>query len=219
MLFSFAAFAQLDDGTLTIAVSRTINLQPDQAVLSLYLSTDITVTLDDAVNMLQSLGITAANLQSVNTALPYVGGPLPTQWYFSLPVALSSVGDTLGKVLALRQTIAKNGPGAGLNFGLQGTQVSAALQAANPCPMTALVGDAQAQAQKFAAAAGIKVGPIVALSDGSTSGAVGIPTFAFRAGDFVGSNLGSFLLGVPVAYQSQAPAPACTMTVQFKIQQ
>ena len=207
-------FGQLDDNTLTVTASRTSLLQPDQALFLVNLTADVSASLDDVVAALQGSGITAADLGgvgSLQSAPAAPNSPTLTTWTFSLAVSFSQMNGTLSALAAIQQNLAKAGNGMDMTYYLQGTQISAALQAAQTCPLTALVGSAQSEAQQIAAAAGRKVGPIVGMSDGtSVSGGFisGVIAVA-RTGDF-SQSLSTFLLG-------SAPSPSCSMTVEFKL--
>jgi len=89
------------------------------------------------------------------------------------------------------------------------------------CVWPALLSDAQAEAQRLAAAAGVTVGPIVALSDeraGITRTVVSAS--GLRFGDFggvIGGVIGQFPLPrLPAYIPPIIPAPNCALTVQFK---
>ena len=98
---------------------------------------------------------------------------------------------------ALQQSIAKKNNGLTMSFSVQGTQSS--VQSQQTCSLSDLVADARARAQKVAAAGGVSVGTILALS--SASPAVDLSTAA---------SLGS----VP----APAPVPvSCTLTVKFAL--
>ena len=69
-IFSLAAtpvFAQLPSNTLTITATRSINLQPDQALFSLSVTSSAATNLGQVVAALSGVGVTAANLAGVGT--------------------------------------------------------------------------------------------------------------------------------------------------------
>jgi len=212
-----AAFAQLDDNTITVTASRTSNLQPDQAQMGVTVASAATATLDDVVAALNGSGITAANLTSTSYVQVVGTPPLTSQWYFTIAVPIAQVNALIATLGKIQQRLAVPGTAMAVSYYLQGLQVSAQLQAANPCAFTSLVSDAQRQAQTLAAAAGVSVGPIVAISDGSGTGSA-VAVLAVRQGDF-SSLLGGAIVTAGLAYQWYAPAtaPACTMTVQFQL--
>jgi hypothetical protein len=62
-------FAQLENHTLTITATRSTNLQPDQVVFGLSVTSSAAATLDQIVGAL-GLGVTSANLTAVSTLVP-----------------------------------------------------------------------------------------------------------------------------------------------------
>ena len=59
---SSAVFGQLDDNTLTITASRTMDVQPDQVIVGVYVNAPFDNTVDDILGALQGSGVTSANL-------------------------------------------------------------------------------------------------------------------------------------------------------------
>jgi uncharacterized protein YggE len=208
VIFSLAAtpvFAQLPSNTLTITATRTINLQPDQALLSLSVTSSAATNLGQVVAALSGVGVTPANLSGVgnNTTPPSF------QWNFTLPVPLSNLTASIAALSNLEQTIAQNNSGLILTFPVEGTQVSPASQQqqqSQPCSNADLIADATAQAQKLVAAAGMILGPIIKLSNAPTAAQVyAVPTLALVP-------VSSFLLSAP-------PSTAtCSLVVQFQLQ-
>ena len=218
-----AVFGQLDDNTLTITASRTIDLQPDQVMVGVYVNAPVDNMVDDILSGLQGSGLTAANLLNVSTSV-YKGAP-STDWAFALPVPFSKLKATLVLLMELQQKLSgPRGDGKAsmdVSFSVQGSQVSPELQASQPCPWTTLVGDARAQAQKLAAVAGVTVGPVIAISDGNgvSPNSVVLSQFAYYSGSLLPvariapiDRSGFFYSGLLAG-----PAPACSMTVQFKL--
>ncbi|HTP33677.1 MAG TPA: hypothetical protein VMJ75_15970 [Candidatus Acidoferrales bacterium] len=199
----------LDNNTVTVTATRTMSIQPDQVLLYVNVLTAQDVGLNDVVAKLNGTGITAGNLSNVGTSS---AGPL---WTFLLPVPFAQMKSV---VAALTQAQASLGVIAGspaLTFSVAGTQVSADAQAAQPCPLPALVSDARRQADSMTAAAGLRTGAIVAISDGTPAdgtGAIGVPTAAARIGDF-----SQTLAGFLTAVIATSPLPSCSLTVQFQL--
>ena len=123
-----------------------------------------------------------------------------------LPVPFAKLKDTVASLAKLEQGLDQNK--LALSFFVQGTQVSPALSASRPCLYTALIGDAQAQAQKVAAAVGLRVGSIVAMSDQGGSQVL--------VGAFTSIYLSAYILD-PLTSNVPTPNPICSMTVQFKL--
>ena len=189
-----AAFAQLDDDTITVTASRTSNLQPDELSVGVSVNAPATSTLDDVVAVLSGTGITARNLASTSNVQTFYPQPqLSAQWNFTTTVPIAKASGLLATLAKLVQAPAMPGT-TGVSFYVQGTQVSAALQAANPCAYTTLVSDAQRQAQALAAAAGVAIGRFspspTAVPGGRWLLQYLDPTTSARQGDF------SALLGV-----------------------
>jgi hypothetical protein len=156
-------FAQLEPHTLTISASHSTPLQPDQVVFGLSVTSGATISLDQVVGALTGLGITSTNLTGISNN----STPPTVQWNFTLSVPLSSLTITLGSLTKLQLNIGQNNSGLILTFTVEGTQVSQQLQQSQTCSNSDLVVDATAQGQKLAAAAGLTLGPVRALSKGS----------------------------------------------------
>ncbi len=153
-------FGQLESHTLAISATRSINLQPDQVVFGLAVSSSATTTSDQVVAALSSIGITSADLTGIQNF-----DPVTLQWGFSLTAPIASLTSTIAALTKLEQTIAQNNSGLSLTFIVNGTQVSQQLQQSQACSNSDLIADATAQAQKLAAAAGMSLGPILRLSN------------------------------------------------------
>ncbi len=200
-------FAQLDSNSVTVTTSRSVNLQPDQVLLAVYVTSGLNTSLDDVLEAVKPLGITIANFSGVgsNSTFGFAVGipsslqPVPSlQWTFGLPVAFSKMKDTIAAVTALQHEIPQTNLGLILTFSVQGTQVSDALQQSQACSIPDLIADARAQAQKLASAGGLVAGPILAMSTVSPS----------VAGVSVAGALSAAFLTVP---------QSCVLTVKFAL--
>ena len=202
-------FGQIDSDAVTIQASRPMYLPPDQVVFSVSVSAGPNTSLGQVVAALSNSGITAANLSTV------AGGTdnqSPLYWDFTLAAPLTKMKATIASLTALQQSIVQNNSGMMLMFQVQGSQVSSDLIQSQACSMKDLVSDARAQAQGVVAAAGLAIGPIIALSN-LTSGAVSNqvlspPTFASR----IGTSLLQILLTVP-----RSSPFNCSLEVKFKL--
>lgn len=199
-------FAQLDSNSVTVTASRNVNLQPDQTVFLVRVSSGLNTSLDDVIAALQGSGIGIGNFSSVSTGnvLPFTQltpgqqpPPPSLEWDFTLPVPLSKVKDTATMLANLEQTLAQKKNGLALSFNVQGAQVSQQLQQSQTCPIADLLADARAQAQKLASATGLGVGNILAMSSAVAATV---------------SN-GVAITGFP--YSSYAPI--CSITVKFAL--
>ena len=196
------AFAQLETNILTISATRQINLQPDQALFSLTVSSGTSASLDQVVAELSGLSITAANLSGVDNS-----DPSTLQWTFTLAAPLTSVSGTIASLTKVQQTIGQNSSGLSLAFNLNGTQVSTQLQQSQPCSTSDLIADATAQAQKLASAAGLTLGAVLKVSNANPPSVQASYSFLgyFEVGAFVSS------LVIPT------PPVTCSLTVQFQL--
>jgi len=201
-VFAASAFGQLDPHTLTITATRQINLQPDQVVFALSVSSSAGTNFGQILAALTGQGITSANFTGINNNLaPQL------QWTFTLAAPLANLTTTIGTLTKLQQTITQNNSGLALAFSVNGTQVSQQLQQSQTCSTPDLIADATVQAQKLANAAGLAIGPVLSVSSGSAPQFSPAPFFDFVGG--VGPS--DFLLG-------PAPLVTCSATVEFQLQ-
>jgi hypothetical protein len=126
--------AQIPNNTVTVMASQSSTAQLDEAVFSVAVVAGVDKNLDDAVGAVSSLGITAANLVTVNTAkslvvIGSVGPPPPPspalQWVFQFVVPLAKSKDNTATLTALQKSISQNNSGLTLSFTLSGTRPSA----------------------------------------------------------------------------------------------
>jgi hypothetical protein len=202
------AFGQLETDTITTQTSRFVSPAPDQVSFYITVSADPTSSLDQIVAALSGLGITASSLSSMYGA---AGNQSSLQWSFMLAAPLTKLNATIASLIALQQSMVKNNSGMSLTFQMQGAYVSPQAFQSESCSAKDLVADAQAQAQGVASIAGLAVGPIIAISDGSSS-ATAVPNLAGRLGDFA---LGAWI-NVTGLISTPAP-PGCYLEVKFKL--
>jgi uncharacterized protein YggE len=168
LVFAAAACAQVTSSSVTVTASRATNLQPDQIVFGVAVTTPVTATRDDAVNALGGSGIMVANFTGVYTTTTYLSGsntPVTLlQWNFSLTAPISDIKTTVGLLTTVASATAKKNNGFSVSFSIQGTQVSAQLAQSQQCPIAGLVSDARTQAQTLADSAGVTLGGILAMS-------------------------------------------------------
>jgi uncharacterized protein YggE len=166
LIFCSLAFGQLESNSITVSASNNTSLQPDQAVFTVIVQSGLTTGLDDVVNALAGSGITAANFTSVGTQINYNGtaSSISLQWSFSLTAPLGNTKGTVATLTTLQQNIAKANNGLALSFSIVGTQVSQQLAQSQTCSFPALITSATTQAQSLAAAGGVTLGSILALS-------------------------------------------------------
>jgi uncharacterized protein YggE len=200
-------FGQLESNSITVTASQSNNVQPDQVLFAVYVSSGINTSLDDVLAALKPSGIVMANFSGVaNNNTVAVTGSQPQQpmlqWAFGLPVPFAQMKATVAALTSLQQGIAQANSGLTLSFSVQGTQVSAALQQSQTCNIPSLLGAATTQAQALASAGGLTLGSILAMSGNTASpSASPAPESVFQSGTFV-----SALLTVP---------QNCALTVRF----
>jgi hypothetical protein len=197
-------YGQLETDTITIQASRFVSPAPDQVSFYITVSADPTSSLDQIVAALSGLGVTASNLSGMYGAM---GNQSSLQWSFTLATPLSKMTATIASLIALQQSMVKNNSGMSLTFQLQsGAYVSPEACQSQSCSTKDLVGDAQAQAQNVAAAAGFAVGPIIKISDGSSATTPAyVPNAVFSVG------LASVLFAYPTT------PSGCSLEVKFKL--
>lgn len=199
------AFAQLDSNSITVSASNNASLQTDQAVFSVSVTSPLTTGLDDVLTALAGSGITAANFSGVQTIYSSFGtqssAPMLV-WSFSETSPLTNTKTTVASLTTLQQNIAKTKNGLALSFTIVGTQVSQQLAQSQTCSLSSLITSATTQAQNLAAAAGLHLGAILALSSSTSS--------AIANSQVVGSGLGY------VSLLNSVPQP-CGITVKFNV--
>ena len=200
------AFAQLDSNSITVSASNNVTLQPDQALFSVTVTSPLTTGLDDVLTALAGSGITAANFSGVATQDLYLSSSqmprLVLEWLFSVTAPLTNTQATVASLTTLQQNIAKANNGLALSFSIAGTQVSQQLAQSQTCSLSSLITSATTQAQALAAAAGLQLGAILALSSCTSS--------ALSSSQIVASGpyVSTVLNGTP---------PPCAVTVKFNV--
>jgi uncharacterized protein YggE len=212
------ALAQIESNVLTVTATRSLNLQPDQASLMVNVTSSVNTALADVLTALQSTNITSANLTAVGTSTTGSGSASGNNeawyWTFTVTVPLSGLKAILASLAMVQQSLPAAQNPMTVAYFLQGASFSPQLLASNPCPYTAVFSDAQTQAKNVAAAAGVTLGPVVALSDGS--GITTQPAVEYGVLEAVSLASGAYF----VEGQPAAPAaPSCTMVVKFKLGQ
>jgi uncharacterized protein YggE len=216
--FALGGVGQSGPGSIAITAQATpVNAAPTAISVYLTVSADVTVGLDNIVQTAAGLGVSAADLYSVSQ--PFTGrvcaagnitAPCnPVQWSFRYTAPLSQWKDTLAKLAGVR---------GGQHFGMTvDFQVSADTPPAPECALPTLVSQARKRAQDVAAAAGVGLGALNAVSDGS---APIVPTLAVRSGSFAAfSSLGTIgsLGGILTSYIPPPVSSGCSATAQFAI--
>ena len=166
LLFSITLFAQVDSNSVTVNVSRAANTAPDEVLLSVGVLSGYNSTLDDILAALKGTSISASNLSSVSTPLYLVSQP-QLEWTFGLSLPLSKLNETSAALLAAQQRQPKKG-GLTISFYVAETKASIQSQQSQGCDPSALLSDAQSQAQVLAAASNRIVGRLLGISAATT---------------------------------------------------
>jgi uncharacterized protein YggE len=185
-----AMFGQPGPNSITITATRTNNIQPDQVLVGLNVTSGTTAGLDDITGVLRRAGISGEAFTGVSSDTVYnnYGTQTVLYWSFTQTEPLAQLAATLTKLSAAMQAVwVWKNPGVTFTFSVEGTQASPQLQQSQLCSQAALLADAQAQAKQVASAAGVSAGPILSM------GSVG---------------------SVPAGY---TPQTTCSLTVQFQL--
>ena len=204
LLSAISVFAQSPSPAVIITATRSIAVAPDQALLSLTVTSRPETNLEQIVSPLSGLGITALNLSSV-----YNSSATMLQWNFNLAVPLTSLTATIASLTNLVQNISQNNSGLALSFSVTGVQTSAqsqATQQAQTCTNANLIADATAQAKSLTAAAGMTLGPILKLFT--------VPSPAVTNVFYAVAELSPVLYFAPANYSVSS---TCSLSVEFQL--
>jgi hypothetical protein len=230
LLASGLAVAQFDQDSITI-VSTAVSPTPPPGTITL--SVDVLAPggtgFDEILSALAPVGVSEHDLIRVDPSSPagcqLVTQPLSWQcnpalaWRFGFTAPVSGLPEMLAK-LARAAAAAK--PGTIISYSAN----SGSPANAPDCAYPALISTARRHAENLAAAAGLRVGKVTALSDGfgqpEPASSLVVPTSVVRVGEFgVLSNpsvglvgFADFLLGPP---PTVAPTMTCPTVVQFQL--
>src|SRR5262249_5830899 len=148
LIFTSCAFAQLDSNSVSVTVSRNTALQPDQALFTVAVTSDLNTTLSDVLTAVHPGGLTLANFSSAAPTIQYVqngAGTKPQQLnqsIFALTTIIGNIKGTTENLTAIQKSVSQNSSGLTLSFSLQGTQVSSQLAQSQTCDIAGLLADA-----------------------------------------------------------------------------
>lgn len=168
-LFFFAVslgMAQFNSDSITVTASHPPSLTPDQADFSISVQVPAGMSFNDVLAALQGSGLTAGSFSQVSNLNPTT--PPTVTWTFDMLAPLADSASTTAMLTALQQTLAGKTPPLTLSFSIRGTQVSIQQQQSQTCSISALVANAQSQAQALAKTGNLAFNSIVAVS-GTTS--------------------------------------------------
>src|SRR5262249_45764273 len=149
-------------------VSNAVSPTPPPGMVTVSLSVRATVGtgLEEILSALAAVGVSERDLISFGSSgssacLPVGGSCSPTvAWSFRIAAPLRSLPETLAKLAG-----AAKGVKAGVSISY--SVYSATSSGAPDCAYAALISTARRHAENLAAAAGLRVGKVTALSDGS----------------------------------------------------
>jgi hypothetical protein len=218
LLFAAAAFAyaQLEPDTITIsAIQSGKPEQPDYTTLSVSIQVDSALGLGEVLKPLAVLGISESELvefdqtggRPICDEVTYQCGPARQFFRFYFETTLSKLKETLA---SLARAKAAAPPEVDVRYSID-TRMLFHLPSAPECAYPALIAGARRQAEKMAAAAGLVVGGIIAMSDGTSS----VPDASWVSEGYALSGSPSILsaVGVEVVFTP----PVCAAVVQFKL--
>lgn len=182
--FSPSVFGQAPQPSVTVTVSRPSSVPPDQMSVYIYVTSPATATLSDVLSAVQGSGLTAANLIGVSsvpassdaspstttstTSTSYTIGSL--SWNFYLTVPMVNFKSAIGTLSAVQASLAKLNNGLSIDVEVAGASASTQALQAQSCPLSDLVSDARAQAQKIASASNMSAGAIIGMQSSLTNG-------------------------------------------------
>lgn len=197
-------FAQVDSNSVTVTETRPVFATSDQLQFIITVSSTSIIGLDQLLAPISGLSLTAADLSSLDNQMPE---PYQEAASFRLVVPYSAAQTTIAALSALAQTISQNNSGLALDFFSGTAQPSNQSAVSQQCPLTDMLNDARARAQKLARAAGLFLGPVIAVSDGTVSQNAAAPE---RQAAMI------YFLGYPTP-QRQQPSVTCSLTVKFRL--
>lgn len=165
LVLPFAAQAE----ALSISVSRTITLSPDESTLAISVAAGTGVSAEEILKALESVGVTAqdvagisAGSTSFNPADPAAAGVLVE---LSLHVPIAATRQTVAKLEAARQPMSANRQE--LRYTLISSVSEGAVAKARERLLPELLDDAKRKAETLAVASGRKLGALLSLGDGT----------------------------------------------------
>jgi len=199
VLSCMAVCAQVSQNTVTVTASRNTNSGPDQAVLNVTVNSGTDQGLDQVIQSLAGSGISASELVAVNYQAVPVRAP-QLQWIFQITVPLASLKTTTASLTSLQESLNRN-TGISLSFSVQNTRNSGQSQ---NCDFSGLMGDATANAQRRATAAGLPLGRITGLAGSISDGTGGCAlTATFMLG--YSGNAGPHVIAITASRSTTAP--------------
>ncbi len=136
------AFGQLESDTMTVSVSQAVDLQPDQVVFGISVTTPVSTGLDEVTASLKNAAI---KFSSVTLSRDQA----TLTWFFTLAVPFSKLAATAAQLTTQK-----------VEFTVRSSQEQQVPQ----CSVPTLMAAARAQASNLADAAALVVGDVLTLS-------------------------------------------------------
>jgi hypothetical protein len=182
VLAAAPASAQLDFNTITVTATRGSTPPADQALFRIDVTSGVDKGLEDVIAALPRSGITADSFTGIG--FPFLQPPTLSatiDWQFSVAVPIGQIRQEALTLARLQQDLTTSKSGLTLSFNLAAFQGSPQLQQMQACSQSALMGAAKAQAQKFAAAAGLALGAAISISSAGPECAMTVKFAATRS--------------------------------------
>jgi hypothetical protein len=207
-LAAVAASAQLDNDTITVAVESEYLPQAARISIGVCVAAELGKGFDEVLGVIQGVGLSERNLVSADV---WGGGACPDPGSSGQPFVYWSFSDSR-PIAKLKETIAslsRLSAAAPPGFSVGHRIDSSRSENASECPVPTLVSQARRHADAVSGAAGLRVGAVLALSDG-TSIENAEPSLVLYEMGIPGS-------GGPPGPSVIAVVPGCTITVKFKL--
>jgi hypothetical protein len=179
LLWSSAVLAQVPNG-IGVAPSRTVNLTPDQAEFSAYVTAAADASQDQVLEVFRNAGVTNAAVVDGSQTSSYI-------------VSFTTPPEAMRQMAQKLDQIRLNRPRAFVDFSYSATLSASesAVQTVRASLLPRLIADARAEAQILAAAASLKLGPIQSVND--------IDNQPRSVGSVIGGSL--IAVGNPISFQ------------------
>ena len=181
-----SAQANLDANSILVTANKTVVLEPTDATFTITVSADITVPMSQVLAAVD-FGLTINDLIGINSYPMYgpygATGPTRVNYTLRLTTPVSQIKSTVDKLEKLRKA---TDTGMDLSYTTTGIGPSAAaIDAAHAKALPDLMADARKRAENIAAASGLKLGNIQAVSENyynpSATGGFPQPMVGFSA--------------------------------------
>ena len=195
LLMACAALAQTADG-VTVSVTRTVNVAPDEVDFSAIVTATLDTTEQQVTQALQDVGIANPVVIGTGVSANTYSYPPPVESQVSFQISFTTPPGAMKDVSKKLDALRANLP-AGLTtfqyIAVLGASQSA-VDAAHKNALAALLADARAKAELLAAAAGVKLGAIQGVTESfyNTGGAPATAYLVTGTGASFGSSSGSF---------------------------